>query len=238
MSEKTYRDLYVPTESWKTFVDLVTPKPRGTDPAFARALEQFQRYSQTISGDIGDIIRRCHRHLERFLEKAQEIIQEEAGPVSGRLGRLRDFPYGTDTLQFQVFNYKGEDHVSVREDRLADLMTDYDLFHDTMTFMEQKVAEGNLGIFKNSFTFIHKPLSQAATLFDTALTKLHLVHTTEIGKPADPTWVMVAGTEPSNDHAPGCIVRVLKPGYTYEGREIQEGVVIVAEKPEESTVTE
>lgn len=226
---KDYRDLYIPIDAWRPIVDLVAPKPRSTDPAFVRAEEQFQRYAATISGDIGDIIRRCQKHMERFLDSAQEIVQEEAEENPARLGRLRDFPYGMETLKFQVFNYKGKDCVSLREDRMADLMTNYDLFRDTMKFMEQQVAEGNLGIFKNSFTFIHKPLSGAATLFDVAVAKLPIHHTTLIGTKPDPSFVHIVGTEPCGDVTPGHICRVLKPGYAWENREIQEGVVVVAE---------
>ncbi len=227
---RTPRDLYVPADGWGTIVNAVAPQPKGMDPAFARALEAFQRYSITIKGDIGDSIRQCQDHLERFLSAAQEIIEKEAGGHPGRLGRLREFPYGQETRSFQVFDYKGTPTTCIREDNFAELLTKYDLFHDTMRYMEQTVEKGDLGVLKNSLIFIHKPMEQAAEACDAALEKMPFERTTEIGKPADPNYVHVAGTEPSEDIEPGCICRVLKPGYVYEKREIQEGVVIVAEK--------
>ncbi|RJP30623.1 MAG: nucleotide exchange factor GrpE [Candidatus Omnitrophota bacterium] len=223
------RDIYVPSERWKVIVDAVAPQPRGMDPAFSRSLEAFRRYSATISGDIGDAIRRCHDHLERFLAAAQAIVAEEAGNHPGRLGRLREFPYGMETLSFQVFDYKGIPTTCLREDHFAELLTKYDLFHDTMRFMEKKVEEGDLGILQNSFVFIHKPMEQAAVVCDAALEKMPLERTGVIGKKADPTYVHITGTESCPEIESGCICRVLKPGYVYDKREIQEGVVMVAE---------
>jgi hypothetical protein len=226
------RDLYFPADSWKTFIDCVAPKPRGMDPAFTKAMEQFERYSMTIGGEIGDSIRGCQTHLEHFLSKAQEIIQSEAGENSSRLGKLRDFLYGEETLQFQVFNYHGDDCVSIREDRLAELITFYDRFRDTMRFMDSKVEQGNLGILKNSFLFIHKPLEQAAELCDRSIDNSPIVHTTVIGDKPDPQYVHITGYEECIDEniEHGHICRILKPGYVYENREIQEGVVAVADK--------
>jgi len=225
------RDVYVPADSWGTLVDLVAPTSRGMEPAFCRALESFRRYADTISGDIGTSIRQCRDHLERFLAAAQENVRAESGNHPHRLGRPRDFFFGAEILSFQVFHYRGTDAVSIREDRLASLLSSYDLFRDTMQFMENAVEQGDLGIFRNSFLFIHKPLEQAAKLFDAALDKTYLQRTTVIGKPADPHFVHINGAEPSSEVEPGYICRILKQGYAYEDREILEGVVIVAEKP-------
>ncbi len=226
---QTPRDIYVPSDSWKVLVDAVAPKPRGLDPAFARSIEAFERYSATITGDIGDSIRQCHDHLARFLNAAQEIVVKESGEHPARLGRLRDFPYGQETLQYQVFDYKGVPTTCLQENHFAEFLTKYDLFHDTMRFMEQKVEEGNLGVLKNSFVFIHKPMEQAANACDAALDKMPLTRTAVIGLKADPNYVHITGTEPSEEIESGHICRVLKPGYLFEKREIQEGVVIVAE---------
>ncbi len=223
------RDLYIPADSWKEMVRMAAPNPTGMDAGFAKALEQFEQYAATIGGEIGDSIKRCHDHLKRFLGTAQEVISAESGENSARLGRPRNFDYGDQELVFQVFNYQDRDTVSIREDRLATLLTNYDRFHDTMQFMESKVKKGNLGILQNSFLFIHKPLEQAAITFDKAIDKTPLVHTTVMGEKADPTYVHISGTEPSEEVDSGTICRVLKPGYAFEGREIQEGVVIVAE---------
>ena len=225
---KEFKDLYIPatTEGNRGYS---CPNTTQHDPPLS-TLEQFQRYSATITGDMGDIIQRCHKHLDRFLSSAQEAIQEESGHNPSRLGRPRKFLYGNDSLEFQVFNYKGADTVSIREDRFTKLLTDYDLFHETMKFMERKVTEGNLGIFKNSFTFIHKPLKNAADLFDQALDQIPVEHTTILGKPADPNYVQIIDREPCDEYDPGTICRIIKPGYAYEGREIQEGVVVIAEK--------
>ncbi len=223
------RDLYVPADSWKTIVDLVAPNPRGMDPAFVKALEQFQNYAQTISGDIGEAIQRCHDHLERFLSAAQETINAECGDHPERLGRPKEVPYGQETLMFQIFNYRGKDTISIREDRLALLMSQYELFKETMKYMEKQVEEGDLGILKNSFIFIQKPLQQAAELMDKAIETMPLEKTTLIGETPNPHYVHVAGSEPSDTVEKGKICRILKPGYAFDGREIQEGVVIVAE---------
>ncbi len=223
------RDLYVPAESWKTMVALVAPKPQGMDPGFAKACDQFQRYSATIGGDIGEAIRRCYDHLLRFLSSVHETVSAESGENTARLGRPRPFPYGEESLVFQVFNYHGKETISIREDRMADILTQYERFRITMRFMEKKVDEGNLGVLKNTFLFIHKPLQQAADDFDKAIERMPLQNTTAIGTKPDPTYVHISGTEPSSDIDPGLICRVLKPGYAYEGREIQEGVVMVAE---------
>ena len=225
------KDVYIPLSSWKVIVDTVSPTPRGMDAFFVKALEQFNRYAQTITGDIGDSIQGCQKHLDNFLKTAQEIVQAEAGEIPGRLGRLREFPYGPETLSYQVFNYKGEDCINIREDRLAELLSKYDIFRGTMAFMEKTVAEGDLGIFKNSFTFIHKPLQQAADLFDDAIDKLPIERTAELGKKADPHYVHIAGTEETDAYEKGQICRAIKPGYAFEGREIQEGVVYVATPP-------
>lgn len=222
------RDLYIPAESWQNVVGVIAPKPKTIDPAFAHALVQFDRYAKTIQGDIGDAIRQCHDHLERFMKTAQEIVEQESGSRPERLGRTRDFQFGDSTLQFQVFQYKGADTVSIEEKRFASFVSGYDLFNETLKFMEKKASEGNLGIFKNTFMFIHKPLEQAAVLIDQAVEKTFLQRTAVIGLKADPHFVHVAGTEDSNEYESGYIVRVLKPGYAYENREIQEGVVIVA----------
>lgn len=226
----TPRDLYAPAASWGILVDVIAPTSRGMDPAFIRAKEAFDRYSATIGGDIGEAIKLCKDHLERFLTKAQEIIEGEAGPQPGRLGRLNRFPYGGADLQFQVFQYNGIDSVSIREDRFAAILTQYDLFHETMRFMEKKVEEGNLGPLKNSFLFIHKPLHQAAQLLDPALEKTNIVRTTVFGQRPDPTYVHISGDEANDEVEPGTICRILKPGYQTEGREIQEGVVLIASK--------
>ncbi|MFB3788308.1 MAG: hypothetical protein ACE15F_18265 [bacterium] len=228
----TPRDIYVPAESWKVMVDVVAPKPRGMDPFFVKAMLQFERYAMTIGGDIGDSIRLCQDHLARFLSNAQEAVTAEAGENPARLGRPRPFPYGEENLTYQVFNYKGADTVSIREDRMATFLNFYDRFRETMRFMDQKVEEGDLGIFQNSFIFIHKPLEQAADAFDHAMERMPLHVSTRIGLEPDPRFVHVMGTEPSAVN-PGCICRVLKPGFVYEGREIQEGVVMVSQKPEE-----
>lgn len=227
MADKT-RDIYIPAESWQNVVNVIAPKPKSIDPAFAHALVQFNRYSQTIKGDIGDAIRQCHDHLERFMKSAQEIVQQEAGSRPERLGRPRDFHFGSETLQFQVFQYKGADTVSIEEKRFATFVSGYDLFNETLKFMEKKVLEGDLGIFKNTFLFIHKPLEQAAVLIDQAVEKTFLQRTTVIGMKADPNYMHIVGSEESDSFSSGYIVRVLKPGYAYENREIQEGVVIVA----------
>lgn len=224
----TPRDIYVPAASWQTIADVVAPKPRGMDPAFERAMEHFQRYANTIQGEVGDAIRQCKDHLERFLKTARSIVEEEAGEDSARLGRPRDIRYGQETLVFQVFNYRGEDTVSVREDRFADLMTRYDLFLETMRFMDKKVEEGDLGILRNSFKFIHKPMEQSKEAMNAALDKTRLERTTEIGKPADPNYMHITGSEPAEGMDAKCVCRILKPGYAYDGREIQEGVVVVA----------
>jgi len=224
------RDLYIPADCWKTIVDAVAPKPRGMDPAFVKAVEPFKRYAATITGEIGESIQRCRDHLERFLASAQETVAAEAGSFPERLGRPKTIPYGQDSLSFQIFNYRGTDSVNIREDRLAALLTQYDLFLETMKFMERKVEEGDLGILRNSFLFIHKPLHQAAELMSAAIQKMPIEITTKIGEPADPHYVHIAGVEACEDVPPACICRILKPGYVFEGREIQEGVVIVAEK--------
>ena len=65
-------------------------------------------------------------------------------------------------------------------------------------------------------------------LFDKALVNSHLRRTTVIGEPADPHFMHIVGTEVTDAYPPKSIIRVLKPGYAYEGKEIQEGVVIVA----------
>lgn len=222
------RDIYIPAESWQNVVSVIAPKPKTIDPAFAHALVQFNRYSQTIRGDTGDAIRQCHDHLDRFMKNAQEIVQQESGSRPERLGRPRDFRFGEETLQFQVFQYKGTDTVSIEEKRFATFVSGYDLFNDTLKFMEKKVKEGDLGIFKNTFLFIHKPLEQASVLIDQAVENTFLKRTTMIGLKADPHFMHIVGTEVSDSVAAGHIVRVLKPGYSYENREIQEGVVIVA----------
>ncbi|MBN2326231.1 MAG: nucleotide exchange factor GrpE [Candidatus Omnitrophica bacterium] len=223
------RDLYVLAESWKTIVSLVAPKPQGMEAGFSKACEQFEQYSETIKGDVGDAIRRCYDHLQRFTSAAKDVVIAESGENSARLGRPREFLFGEETLIFQVFTYKGKETVSIREDRMANLLTFYDRFHDTMSFMEKKVEEGNLGLLKNTFLFIHKPLQQAAEQFDKAIESIPLQHTTIIGQKPDPTYVHVSGTEPSQEIEAGHICRVLKPGYAFDGREIQEGVVLVAE---------
>lgn len=222
------RDIYVTANSWGTLVDVIAPNPRGMDPHFVRAQEAFERYSATIGGDIGDAIKRCKDHLERFLSKAQEIIESEAGEQPGRLGRLKPFKYGQSELTFQVFNYKEQDTVSLREDRFADILTQYDLFRETMRFMDKRANEGNLGPFKNSFLFIQKPLQQAAEALDPALEKTNVERTTVFGEKPDPHYVHIAGDEPNDEVEPGTVCRILKPGYQSEGREIQEGVVIIA----------
>ena len=226
------RDIYIPVDSWKVFVDTVAPVPRGMDAFFVKSLEHFARYSATISGEIGESIRACQKHLENFLKTAQQIVTEESGQQPGRLGRPQTFSYGPDNLSYQVFNYKGKDCINIREDRLALLLTVYDLFHETMKYMEKTVEHGNLGIFKNSFLFIHKPLKQAADLVDDGMSKLPIQRTTELGKKADPNYVHIVGTEPTSEYELAMICRVLKPGYAFEGREIQEGVVFVAAAPE------
>lgn len=223
------RDLYVPAESWKTMVGMVAPKPQGMDPGFAKACSQFERYSATIGGEIGDSIRLCYDHLQRFLTAAHDTVSAESGESPARLGKARQFPYGDETLIFQVFNYHGTETVSIREDRMANLLSQYTLFRDTMRFMEKKVEEGNLGLLKNTFLFIHKPLQQSAEGFDKAVERTPLQSTTVIGQKPDPTYVHISGTEPCPTVEKGCICRVLKPGYACEGREIQEGVVLVAE---------
>ncbi|MDX9752675.1 MAG: hypothetical protein RBU29_01860 [bacterium] len=222
------RDVYIPADSWRVIVDTAAPTPRGMDAFFVNALEQFKRYAATISGEIGDSIRGCQKHLDNFLKTTQTIVEEEAGEHPGRLGRLREFPYGTQVLSYQVFNYKSRDSLSIREDRIALLMTNYDLFHETMEYMEKTVHTGDLGIFKNSFLFIHKPLKQAADLVDDAISKMPVQRTAAYGVKADPNYVHIVGTEPCPDLAPGLVCRTLKPGYAFEGREIQEGVVFVA----------
>ncbi|MBI1386931.1 MAG: nucleotide exchange factor GrpE [bacterium] len=224
------RDIYVPAASWRVIVDVLAPEPRGMDPAFIRAKDAFERYSMTIRGDIGDAIQRCKDHLERFLARAQEIVESEAGETPGRLGRLKPFPYGNSELQFQVFNYKDGEALSLRDNRMAELMTQYDLFRETMRFMEKKVEEGNLGPLKNTFTFIHKPLQQAAQVLEPMLEKTGIERTTIYGEKPDPTYVHIAGDEPSDEFEAGTICRILKPGYKSEGREIQEGVVMIASK--------
>jgi len=224
------RDIYVPAASWEVMVDVVAPKPRGMDPFFVKAMQQFERYARTIGGEIGDSIRLCQDHLSRFLVTAQEVVGLEAGANPARLGRSREFRYGQETLSFQVFQYKGSDTVSIREDRMATLLNFYARFRETMRFMEHKVKEGDLGIFKNSFVFIHKPLAQAAESFDHAMERMPLHISTRIGSVPDPHYVHIMGTEFSDEIEPGRICRVLKPGFVYEGREIQEGVVIVSQK--------
>lgn len=224
------RDLYVPADCWKVIVDVVAPNPRGMDPAFVKALEQFKRYAQTITGDIGESIKRCQDHLERFLNTAQDIVTSESGEHPERLGRPKQIPYGQDSLTFQIFNYRGADTISIREDRFALLLTQYDLFIETMKYMDKTVQEGELGILKNSFMFIHKPLEQAAQAMNKAIEKMPLTLTTKIGEPADPHYVHIAGTEQNKSVQPSQICRILKPGYVFDGREIQEGVVIIAEK--------
>jgi hypothetical protein len=67
-----------------------------------------------------------------------------------------------------------------------------------MRFMEKKVDEGNLGVLKNTFLFIHKPLQQAADDFDKAIERMPLQNTTAIGTKPDPTYVHISGTEPSS----------------------------------------
>lgn len=235
MSKKK-RDLYFPADSWRVLVDCVAPTPRGMDPAFVKAMEQFDRYAMTIGGEIGDSIRRCHEHLRHFLNKAQEIILAEAGENPARLGRLRDFAYGTETLRFQVFTYRETERVSIQEDRLAEFITYYDRFRETMRFMEKTVEQGNLGLLKNTFLFIHKPLEQAAALCDVAIEKSPIEHTTVLGEKPDPHYVHITGYEACGDDSieHGHICRILKPGYLYEGREIQEGVVAVAQKTDET----
>ncbi len=223
------RDLYIPAESWKTMVSMVAPKPQGMDPGFAKAIEQFERYSATIGGDLGDAIRRCYDHLQRFLSAVHEAVSTESGENPARLGRPRNFPYGDETLIFQVFNYHDKETVSIREDRMAHFLTQYGRFRDTTHFLEKKVEKGNLGIFKNTFLFIYKPLEQAADAFDQAIERSSIDFTTVIGEKADPTYVHISGTEPSDEVPTGCICRVLKPGFAFEGREFQEGVVMVAE---------
>ncbi len=225
---QSLRDLYVPAESWRTMTDLVAPLPRGMDPAFSRALEPFERYTATVSGDIGTAIEKCHNHLIRFLSSAQEIVMEESGEHPGRLGRLQEFPYGQETLSYQVYSYRGADTVSIREDRMADLLTRFDLFLETMLFMDKKVEEGDLGVLKNSFIFIHKPMSQSADLFSAAVDKMPLRRTAVVGDKVDPEYVHCSGQESSDTVKPGCITRVLKPGYAYDEYEIQEGVVVAA----------
>ena len=225
------RDIYVPADSWKTMVDVVAPTPRGMDPAFVKALEPFQRYSSTIKGELGEAIRRCQDHLERFLTAAQEVVEAESGEQPSRLGQLRPFPYGPESLSFQVFEYKGAENVSVREDNLCKYLSQFDLFIETMKFMDKKVAEGNLGVLKNSFTFIHKPLEQAAQQDSAAIEKLPIDRTTVYGERPDPQYVEIAGDEQTGQFEPGTICRILKPGYAFEGREIQEGVVYVASQP-------
>lgn len=229
----TPRDIYVPAESWKVMVDVVAPQPRGMDPFFVKAMQQFERYATTIGGDIGDSIHLCQDHLARFLATAQEVVTAEAGENPARLGRPRPFPHGEESLTYQVFNYKGADTVSIREDRMASLLNFYDRFRETMRFMNKKVEQGGLGILQNSFIFIHKPLEQAAEAFDNAMDRMPLHVSTRIGLEPDPHYVHVMGTEPSDTVEPGRICRVLKPGFVYEGREIQEGVVMVAQKPDE-----
>jgi len=65
--------------------------------------------------------------------------------------------------------------------------------------------------------------------FDNALDKLPIDQTTEIGKKPDPTYMEIAGTETSEEVENGLICRVIKEGYAWEGEEIQEWVVMVAE---------
>ncbi|MGC9328122.1 MAG: hypothetical protein ACP5I1_10850, partial [Candidatus Hinthialibacter sp.] len=98
-------------------VSLVAPKPQGMETGFAKACEQFEQYSSTIGGDIGGAIHRCYDHLQRFTKAASEVISAESGENPARLGRPREFPYGDETLIFQVFTYKGKETVSIREDR-------------------------------------------------------------------------------------------------------------------------
>ena len=74
------------------------------NPSFTRALDQFQLYSMTISGDIGDAIRQCQQHLEQFLATAQETVTAEQSDDPSRLGRPKPFQYGEGTLDYQVFN--------------------------------------------------------------------------------------------------------------------------------------
>lgn len=225
---KQPRDIYIPLNSWEIMVDVAAPKPRGMDPAFARALEPFQRYSQTIQGEIGEAIRRCHDHWERFLKTAQEIVTVEAGENSGRLGSLKKIYYGAESLTYHVFDYRGVATVSVDEKRLIAYLTQYDLFMETMKFMERKVEEGNLGILKNSFVFIHKPLGQAAERSLPAVDNLPVQRTATLGQPPDPNYIEIVGDEHCEEYPPGTICRILKPGYAFEGREIQEGVVIIS----------
>lgn len=227
------RDIYIPVSSWEAMVDVVAPKPRGMDPFFVKAVEPFSRYAQTLKGELGEAIQRCQDHLDRYLKSAQEIVQSEAGDVSGRLGRLRDFKFGDTTLAYKVFAYRNIDSVSIREDRLTEYMSQYDLFRETMRFMEKKVETGNLGILKNSFVFIHKPLSQAAEHLDVAYEKLPIDHTTIYGEVPSPDYVDVAGDEPNDEFPRGTICRILKHGYAFEGREIQGGVVTVSSGPAE-----
>ncbi len=222
------RDIYIPAESWANVVRVIAPKPKSIDPAFAHALVQFDRYAKTIKGDIGDAIRQCHDHLERFMANAQELVEAESGERTERLGRPREFDFGQSTLTFQVFQYKGQDTVSIEEKRFAAFVSKYDLFFETLRFMESKVEKGELGIFKNTFMFIHKPLSSASVLIEQAVEKTYLQRTAVIGEKADPHYVHIAGTEDTNEFPSGHVVRILKPGYAYENREIQEGVVIVA----------
>ena len=102
--------------------------------------------------------------------------------------------------------------MSIKEKNLATILTEYDLFRDTMRFMDEKVEKGDLGVLRNSFIFIHKPLEQAANAVDAELNKTFLTRTTVLGEKADPNYVHISGTEPADGIEPGCICRILKPG--------------------------
>lgn len=222
------RDLYVPVSFWGPLVSLVAPKPKGMAPGFAQALVTFKQYSETIKGDLGDSVRNCHKVLERFLTLAESLVREESGEHSGRLGRLRDLPFGEETLQQQIFQVRDVDVTSINGGQVGSILTQYERFHVVLQFMEEKVAQGGLGPLQGSFNNMLFILNQACDTLEDALLSAPVGRTAKLGEVPDTNFVFIQDSEPSDAYPDGTICQIVQQGFAWEGKELVEAVAVVA----------
>ncbi|MEA3202924.1 MAG: molecular chaperone GrpE [Thermoplasmata archaeon] len=76
------------------------------------------------------------------------------------------------------------------------------------------------------------PLSEGVAMlareFDRLLEREGVTRTGTVGEPADPARHEVLATEPRDGVAPGCVTRVLQPGYLLGGKVLRYAKVAVA----------
>ncbi len=225
----TDRDLYVPMAFWGEVIKLVTPQPAGMEPGFARAQTTFQQYSATIQGDLGETVRNCHKVLDRFLEDAQKIVEEESGEHPGRLGRIREMPYGERTLPYQVFEYKGGDVSSLHGKSVSRVLIQFERFLSVLHFLEEKVKAGGLGPLQGSFNNMLFLLDQACDAMQNGIARAPMRPTAVLGEVPDPDFVLAQERVPDDKYPSGTVCKILQQGYAWEEKELVEAVVLIAE---------